>query len=296
MKSLLQRRQIVLLLSIAAIFMLVWLAAGLSDVRFVPAQPLNLGGEGSAPVRETFDFIKRDIADIPFWKQVLVVVLFFIIFALAIAILPPESRKRLLKAIFRAALIMIVVLYYFDNYKLLDSPLALDIPAQADMADAAAGTSIPPEVYEPQPVSPILLYAVSLIFALILVGAAWRLLRPWLQRREELNLPLQDFAKIARTSLDDLSEGQQWEDVIIRSYMQMSEIARDRRGVRRQQAMTPNEFSARLELAGLPAEPVRRLTRLFEKVRYGGRSAEEDEVDEARGCLKAIAAACGEPL
>lgn len=296
MKSLLQRRWIVLIFSIIAVFMLVWLAAGLSELRFLPAQPLNFGGEDITPVRDILNFIKSDLSEIPTWQVGAVLVLFFVFFALAIIIMPAEVRKRMLRTLFRAILIGFAVFYYFDNYELLESPLTLNFSTSIGNSEAADGISISPEVYEPPSISPLLIYFISAIFALILIFAAWRMLRPWIQEKRELDLPLRGFGYIARTSLDDLSEGQQWEDVIIRAYMQMSEIARDRRGVSRQQAMTPNEFSAHLELAGLPPEPVQRLTRLFEKIRYGGRKANDDEVDEARGCLKAIAAACGEPL
>ena len=296
MKSLLQRRWIVLLFSILAVFMLVWLASGLSELRFLPAQPLNFGEDEGSPFEDTFKFIKSDISEIPAWQGVVVLVLFFIFFAIAIIIMPSEVRKRMLRSLFRAFLIGFAVFYYFENYELLKSPLTLDIPSSFANTESADGISIPTEIYKPLPVSPILIYIISAIIALILVLIIWRVLRPWLQERRDLDLPIQGFGNIARTSLDDLSDGQQWEDVIIRAYMQMSEIARDRRGVSRQQAMTPKEFCERLELAGLPAEPVHRLTRLFEKIRYGGRTPNDDEVIEARGCLKAIAAACGEPL
>jgi hypothetical protein len=60
--------------------------------------------------------------------------------------------------------------------------------------------------------------------------------------------------------------------------------------------MTPSEFAARLEQAGLPAEPVQRLTRLFEKVRYGGLRSTPTEAEEAVACLRDILHACGESL
>jgi hypothetical protein len=67
-------------------------------------------------------------------------------------------------------------------------------------------------------------------------------------------------------------------------------------GIRRQEAMTPSEFANRLESVGLPGDPVRRLTRLFEAVRYGAKKPGQDESHEATVCLNAIIAACGEPV
>lgn len=276
--------------------MLVWLAAGLSDVRFAPVQPVSLWGESTSPVEKNIHLITKNIVEIPFWQQALVMILILIIFAISIMILPGDVRKRLLRALLSAVLIAIAFFYYIENYEELGSPLSLDIAAPFSDPDTTGEISISPEDYEPKPPSPILIYFISVILLLILAGITWRLLRPWLLQRGESTLPLNDIASIARISLDDLSDGQQWEDVIVRAYLQMSEIARDRRGIQRQQAMTPKEFATRLELAGLPADPVHCLTHLFEKVRYGGRTAEENEIVKAKRCLKAILEACGNPL
>jgi hypothetical protein len=93
--------------------------------------------------------------------------------------------------------------------------------------------------------------------------------------------------------LKDLSEGKDWDDTVIRCYARMSEALDKGRGLHRQQAMTPQEFASRLEQAGLPSEPIRRLTNLFEKARYGGRKSSREDVNEAVTCLNAILHAVG---
>jgi hypothetical protein len=60
--------------------------------------------------------------------------------------------------------------------------------------------------------------------------------------------------------------------------------------------MTPAEFASRLQEAGLPGDAVRRLTRLFEGVRYGQRKVGPKDVNEAVACLTAILQYCGEPV
>jgi len=49
----------------------------------------------------------------------------------------------------------------------------------------------------------------------------------------------------------------------------------------------------RLERAGLPANAVSRLTRLFESVRYGTHQSSQADVNEALACLDSILQACG---
>jgi hypothetical protein len=72
----------------------------------------------------------------------------------------------------------------------------------------------------------------------------------------------------------------------------MAYIAGNLRGVRRSSDMTAQEFEQLLIDAGLPKEPLRRLTRLFEDVRYGTEVPSEKEERTAVRCLTAIAEAC----
>jgi hypothetical protein len=84
--------------------------------------------------------------------------------------------------------------------------------------------------------------------------------------------------------------------VIVNCYLRMSDVVADKRRLQREIAMTPQEFAVRLERAGLPGDPVRRLTGLFEMVRYGDRKSAPRDVTEAVNCLNAILRSCGEPL
>ena len=76
----------------------------------------------------------------------------------------------------------------------------------------------------------------------------------------------------------------------------MGEVVSARRGLQRADATTPREFAERLERAGLPADAVKRLTRLFEAVRYGSRLSDQSDVNEAVACLNSILQACGVSL
>jgi len=108
--------------------------------------------------------------------------------------------------------------------------------------------------------------------------------------------PLRNLAQIARSSLRDLSDGRETTDVIMNCYFRMSDVVSDKRNLQRGMSMTPGEFALRLEEAGLPGDAVRRLTRLFERVRYGAHKAGPKDVNEAVACLTTILQYCGEPL
>jgi hypothetical protein len=83
--------------------------------------------------------------------------------------------------------------------------------------------------------------------------------------------------------------------VIVDSYIRMSDAVAKRRGLTRKHDVTPSEFAAYLEKAGVPGDAVRTLTRLFESVRYGARRSTTDENEQAVTCLTAILNYCGEP-
>jgi hypothetical protein len=59
----------------------------------------------------------------------------------------------------------------------------------------------------------------------------------------------------------------------------MSDILQQERGIQRSDTMTVREFEDALTSKGFPTVPVRDLSRLFEKVRYGQQEmGEEDEM------------------
>jgi hypothetical protein len=64
--------------------------------------------------------------------------------------------------------------------------------------------------------------------------------------------------------------------------------------VRNPRSATPSEYARAAIDRGLPAAPVRRLTRLFEEVRYGGRAGSETRTEAARAAFAAIRRAVGE--
>ena len=82
--------------------------------------------------------------------------------------------------------------------------------------------------------------------------------------------------------------------MIINCYLKMSDVVSEKRKLRREIAMTPQEFALRLERAGLPGDAVRRLTGLFEMVRYGDRKSAPKDVTEGGELFNAILRSCGE--
>ena len=294
----LSNRKPLLLISTLAILMLVILASGLNNLQLAPARSMVLGGEKTLPVQDTIVKIERGFEESPFRKQGLMIAGFFLALLLSLIFMPAEFRKAFFKRLFWIGVFAIIVFAFVkpsesDGEKFMPEE-TLGSAYLLEMGEETI--SPPPEIFTPEEASPIWRYLITLVIVIalgILIGWIWQL---WSESQKEDDIPLKDFALIARTSLDDLAEGAEWEDVIVRSYMQMGEVVNVRRGIRRDIEMTPNEFSVHLIAAGLPARPVQRLTRLFERVRYSHHSAGKEEVNEAVICLNEIASVFGEKL
>lgn len=289
MRSFFENKRLVLLLAALALGALTVLAISLNGVPFREGQNFAQQLKVEAPVLP--DTIDQDWGAIPLWKQLLVWFLAGLMLVLIGFLLSPEMRKRLIRIFIRMAL-MFWAIYFLIKRGILNPTLF-----KGGEAPASQGSAAPMPVFEPPHVSPTFSYLISFTVALIWLVVIWLLYRGW-KRYLYLNAkkPLGDIAKIARSSLNDLSSGRNSSDVIINCYLRMSDVVSDKRNLHRNAAMTPHEFALHLEQAGLPADAVIKLTRLFESVRYGTRRSGPQEINEAVSCLKTILHYCGEPV
>ncbi|MGD8402250.1 MAG: DUF4129 domain-containing protein [Anaerolineales bacterium] len=267
------------------------LATGLHDIQFEPGRSLQ--PDESESFETTVESTVQEIVDIPFWKQILFWVLLISMVVLVASMLSPEMRRWLFRTIIGTAGTVLMV-YYLAREGTLS---LLNFAAGMNDDAAAASEELPPiPPFSPPEIPPWVNYLISIGVVLVLLLLAWGLSR-WLRRLSRprpVSDSLDDLAAIARSSLDDLQAGQDWDDVIVGCYARMSDTVSRNRGLFRTKAMTPAEFARRLERAGLPGDAVRRLTRLFEAVRYGGRESSQKEINEAVSCLTAILHYCGE--
>lgn len=294
MRSLFEKKPWVLLLSILALGALMVLSLSLRSVSFGESQPIGReeaeqvtrpNRPGLAPISE-----ENVSSLIVLWLALAVLI------ALVGILLSPEGRKRMLRFLIRMGFtvwaLYIVFSRYPDILDFLSAGLEGDAPRPPAIGEA--GSAAPPPVFTPPQETPLLSYVVSLIIVLGGISLAWILYRTWRAMSQRSSNSLQDIARIARASLRDLSSGRDTTDVIMNCYFRMSDVVSDKKNLQRGLGMTPAEFASRLEESGLPGDAVRRLTRLFEGVRYGERKAGPKDVNEAVACLTTILQYCGE--
>lgn len=292
MRSLLKNKRLVLLMAVLGLGALTILATSLNKVPFLEAQryareevELPSFSPPEAP---------QVVVDVPLWKQLLLLGSLVLLAILVGLLMSPEARKRMFVMLIRMAFTFWAIYYFVKNYgaNLFGSQL----PAPSASPDGTGDVLPMPEFVPPQ-VSPTFTYLISFGFALLWLAVLWGLYRGWRKYQASRNeKPLDEIARIARSSLDDLTSGRNSTDVIINCYLRMSDVVSNTRQLHRDIAMTPHEFALRLERAGLPGDAVGRLTRLFEGVRYGDRKSGPKDVNEAVSCLKTILHYCGEPV
>lgn len=294
MRSFFQKKLWIIFLATLALGALTVLALSLNEVPFNEAQ--HFGSREATELPPVSAQTVTDAwADVPLWKQIVLWGLVSLMVLLVGLLLSPELRKRLFRLFIRIAVTAIGIFYLMRYYgDQLFNLQQLGNPAGQN-GDIANTQPIP--TFQPPHISPVFSYLVSFAFALLWIAVMWGLYQGW-KRYVALNTkkPLDELANIARTSLNDLSAGRDSSDVIINCYLRMSDVVADKRRLQREIAMTPQEFALRLERAGLPGDAVRRLTRLFEVVRYGDRKSAPKDVTEAVNCLNTILHYCGETI
>ena len=293
MRSLFANKLWVAFASIFALGALIGLAGGLENVTFRDGQSFGRS-EAQAPSPLTGKPFDPDLAaSLP--TQLSIIVLFVLGIILIGLLLSPELRKKFFRMAIRVATAGLALYILFTRYPEILAQIGAGFAQAANGSPPAPNNAEPlPAFIPPQSVS-WASYLVSFGIAAFLVFTAWKIYSAW----KDLNptsTPMQKLANIARTSLRELSSGRDSTDVIMNCYFRMSDVVSDKRNISRSVSMTPNEFASQLELAGLPADAVRRLTRLFESVRYGGRKSDSASVNEAVACLTTIMHHCGETV
>ena len=188
------------------------------------------------------------------------------------------------------ALLLFAFLYYLGLRNQLES-LGLEQESEAPGISSDALPQAPLAEFVADPPSWMVFatrFGLALLIATLVVGVIWFI---WNHRRRRVS-PLRQLAEEAQEALQAIEAGADLKDTVMRCYFEMSHILKEQRNIQRQDAMTPREFEKSLEETGLPSFYVQRLTRLFEKVRYGAKAADKEDESQAIVCLRAVVDFC----
>lgn len=267
------------------IILITILSSELTGLAFQPGQSYTFYSEGvqvesGTETSQTFDLggVGRIAGIIILWLVLPASVVYFMI--------SPEARRqvilRVLSISFSTFAMIIVVRW------LATSGGCATIQKASLVMTGEGGGEITEVVFTPVDI-PSFRYIGSVLMAIIIVTLVYRIARRIRFRRPD---HLERIALETEKAVADLRAGADLKNTIKRCYFEMSQALKDYQGLEREVGMTPREFEASLHGLGLPMGNVRRLTRLFEEVRYGAMVAGDHLEQEAIDLLNAIVQDC----
>lgn len=283
MKSLFNGKAWIILLAFAALIGLIVLASGLNGMKFDAPNMVRLD-----------NFFRLSNSSIPedanqnHWLRYLIVGMFIMLFLVMLGPIRPQTSKSLLMQLIRLLAFTVIAMVFLSRFA-QNNPMFSE-EGQTETGTGELGAQLPS--LTPPQVTPQWEFWITALVVVVIGAAAIILFNRYVDRWFRPKTGLEEIADIARSALDDLSKNKESRNVIIRSYTRMNAAVNQYRGIAREEAMTPAEFASRLEKEGLPADSIHGLTRVFEKVRYGGQSVSAEEVKEAKQCLTSILKAC----
>jgi hypothetical protein len=285
----------IVLVSVLALGALMGLAVGLKDISFREAQPFGREEAARGPRTNPIDLINA-VMSIPLKTQLGIWTLFVLLFVFIGMMMSPEMRKRLIKIAIRVAITYWGLWILFTRYRDVLAQIGLNLAPLGETPNLPSNGE-PAPVFTPPQAASWISYLVSFGIIALMILVMWKLNAIWKEMNAPLDIPpMKKLAGIARSSLRDLSAGRNSTDVIMDCYYRMSDTVLEKKNMDRRASITPSEFATQLENSGLPSDAVRRLTRLFESVRYGGHKADPATVNEAVTCLTTIVQYCGETV
>jgi len=261
------------------------LSATLSQIEFASGQVFFLEDQ-EQPSQTMPSMGLRTWSLVGAWKTVGILILWVILPISAIYFLvSPEARKKIIRRALAMSLTAYALFLMLRSCGQITPENLLNFSGLSPESPDQANTSaLQFQAQQEQ----WLHWIANLVFVGLLTYLFWQIWRWWQLRPASLT----DLSAEANQALDDLSAGAHLEDTILRCYAEMHRIVERRRGLRRQEAMTPREFTQELKRSGLPETAVDQLTHLFEQVRYGGGlPLDADAAPLAESSLQAIVAA-----
>lgn len=266
---------------------LVILAMSISGVELEPGTVFYTESEGDQAEFYTPSANPlRGDGDIDYLPLIRLLIILPTIAIILITIFIPSTRKYTLRNL------IIVLAWSALVYYMYTSQTETEISQTVEINTYPANLPIIPQAPMPEVMqdSPNwVTYLIGFIIIMILLALAYFLYQRSTRREEEQEL----LSTKARVALEEIQSGADFRNVILRCYYEMSQIILRDRGLDRKRWMTAREFEIRLVRAGLPAGPVKHLTRLFELVRYGAYDPSHEQELLAIDSLTAIAQAGG---
>ena len=275
------------MVAIAVILALLVISSSLTNLRFKTGYRLRFRREAvEIPDMSTGGFVL--VKSEAVWIVFRTLIYSFLIISLAMLVLGlvfKQTRKRAIRALIVS---LSFVIFLFIGWNVARNRMR-DQEQQESPGSDRDYEYVYEDVVEPEEFNGSVSDTVAIIVSLLLVVlAGFIAYRIWNRVRNRWKTVPADLADEARRARDLIEAGADLKNTVLRCYYEMCRIADEQRNIRRQESMTTREFENVLLEEGLPVESVDRITRLFERVRYGSEELAQEEEQEALQCLSEI--------
>jgi hypothetical protein len=267
-----------LLFLVLALISLVLLSGALSNLELHAGQPFPGADPNHTSQRAVAQLQTYSFTALP---GILGLILSLLIIYVLVSLTAVISLKWLLPWLLKFILgltvlfVFLIILCYLNIGSTGASEWILDIVPSTSSGISTSPLGQPPKEF---------IWFAGISFALACGLLILKIFRKQLQPSHSEDLLLQQ----AKNAMQALQSGDDFKNVIIHCYLQMTNTLKEERGIERSHEMTAREFQDWLEFKGLPHIPVQNLTNLFEKVRYGQQHLGENDQKIALDSLREI--------
>lgn len=275
-------KRIHLIFLLIALFALILLSASLSNLELIPGAPFPGGSssEGASFIENVWPQLAP--YSFPFLEGLMALVFSGVLIYIFVRLITIVNLREILRPVL---ILMILLLAMILLPRTPINQVTTELDNYAEIAIPPPATYIVTPLGTPPP---ILIWLTSIILILGLSIPIIGIMRQRL-RSAESDDPILREAEIAVAALLD---GQNFSDVILRCYFEMTNAIKLEHGISREKNLTVREFEQQLDEQGFPSQPVHNLTVLFEKVRYGIQTRSDEDADLALESLGAIIRYC----
>ena len=260
------RKRFAIIFLFIVLAVLIVLAGSLSGIILQPGQPFPFGWDWNWLVGTDPGILPGGELLINLIEIILLCGVILLPFSIIYLILSPTARKQLVREFMRVVPILLLFIIF--------AKIMSRLPNLSEKNNLAVGTESALGLPSPTPLTystnppPWLVLIITVSLAFVLTGSIFGGIWFFWKHRQKKN-PMKQLAIQVERALDALYEGGDLKNIVIHCYYEMSQVLNQQRGIRREIAMTPQEFEKRLKENGFPELPIHQITMLFEEVRYG---------------------------
>lgn len=248
-----------LLFLVGTLVAFILLTASLSNLELQLGTPFPGGIDSGNAVQPISPLPPTQIYFVPLLRGVFALIFIVFLIDIAARLVALANIKRILQLTL-ALVILLIIVYMLPR-------ITPDPPAYSPNGSSEITT---PPTFD-YPVTP-LGQPPRVLIQLVIIGIAsgigllaFIVVKRW---RSSKSID-DDLLQEAEQAVNDLKAGADLRNVILRCYFQMTRSLQEEQGIERDYTMTVQEFERWLGNLGFPSIPLRQLTSLFEKVRYG---------------------------